>query len=182
MKDIVREGDPILRQKVAEVPVPLSEEVREELICMMNYVKNSQNPEVAQKYKLRPGVGLSANQVGLNKSMFVAYLKDEKDVQHEYALVNPKIISHSVSMVYLPEGEGCLSVDRNVEGFVPRYEKIKVKATDLNGQEVVIRLKGYPAIVVQHEIDHLHGIMFYDRINKENPFELPANVDIKSLY
>ncbi|MDR4889504.1 peptide deformylase [Fredinandcohnia sp. QZ13] len=182
MKDIVREGHPILAQKTEEVPVPLSEEDKESLISMMNYLKNSQDPELAKKYGLRPGVGLSANQVGLDKRMFVTYFTDFDDTLYEYHIVNPKIISHSVSMTYLPEGEGCLSVDRPVEGYVPRYEKIKIKAFDIHGQEILLRLKGYASIVFQHEMDHLNGIMFYDHINKENPFKLPENVAIKSLY
>lgn len=180
MKDIVREGNEILHQPTQEVMVPPSDEVKETLICMMNFLKNSQDPELAQKYKLRAGVGLSANQIGLNKRMFVAYLTDEKGKEHEYTLINPKIISHSVSKTYLPSGEGCLSVYREIKGFVPRYERIKVKGFNLEGEEIELKLKGYPSIVIQHEIDHLNGIMFYERINKENPFELPENC--KSLY
>lgn len=180
MKDIVKEGNPILNQATEEVTVPPSEEDKETLICMMNFLKNSQDAKLANKYKLRPGVGLSANQVGLNKRMFVAYLTDEKDKEHEYTFINPKIISHSVSMIYLPQGEGCLSVDRDIKGYVSRYERVKVKGFNLAGEEVIIKLSGYPSIVVQHEIDHLNGIMFYDRINKENPFKLPENS--KSLY
>lgn len=180
MKDIVREGNPILHQATREVPVPPTKEDKETLICMMNFLKNSQDPVLAKKYKLRAGVGLSANQIGLDKRMFVAFLTDEKGSEHEYTLINPKIISHSVSMIYLPQSEGCLSVDRNIEGFVPRYERIKVKGINIEGEEIVLKLRGYPSIVVQHEIDHLNGIMFYDRINKENPFKLPENS--KSLY
>ena len=180
MKDIVREGDGILHQPTEEVRLPLSTEDKETLICMMNFLKNSQDPAIAQKYKLRPGVGLSANQIGLNKRMFVAYLTDEKGNQHEYTLINPKIISHSVSMIYLPPSEGCLSVDREIKGFVPRYERIKVKGVNLDGEEVVIKLSGYGSIVLQHEIDHLDGKMFYERINKDNPFKLPENC--RSLY
>lgn len=180
MKDIVREGNPILHQATREVPVPPTKEDKETLICMMNFLKNSQDPVLAKKYKLRAGVGLSANQIGLNKRMFVAFLTDEKGSEHEYTLINPKIISHSVSMIYLPQSEGCLSVDRNIEGFVPRYERIKVKGINIEGEEIVLKLQGYPSIVVQHEIDHLNGIMFYDRINKENPFKIPENS--KSLY
>ncbi|MED3622648.1 peptide deformylase [Neobacillus thermocopriae] len=180
MKDIVREGNPILHQPTKEVILPLSEEDKETLICMMNFLKNSQDPSVAKKYKLRAGVGLSANQIGLNKRMFVAYLTDEKGIKHEYTLINPKIISHSVSIIYLPQGEGCLSVDREIKGYVPRYERIKVKGFNLEGEEIVLKLKGYASIVIQHEIDHLDGIMFYDRMNKENPFKLPENS--KSLY
>ena len=112
--------------------------------------------------------------------MFVAYLTDEKGNQHEYTLINPKIISHSVSMIYLPPSEGCLSVDREIKGFVPRYERIKVKGVNLDGEEVVIKLSGYGSIVLQHEIDHLDGKMFYERINKDNPFKLPENC--RSLY
>lgn len=182
MKDIVREGHDILRKATAGVSLPPSEEEKEELLAMLQFLKNSQDPETAKRYGLRPGVGLSANQIGLDKRMFAAYFTDEKTRQHEYMLLNPKIVSHSVKMIYLPEGEGCLSVDRDVKGNVPRYERIKVKAYDITGKEVVLRLKGYAAIVAQHEIDHLNGIMFYDRINSENPFKLPEGVEIESAW
>ncbi|WP_212971963.1 peptide deformylase [Bacillus sp. J14TS2] len=175
MNDIIRERDPILHQQTQEVKIPPSKEDQETLICMMNFLKNSQDPVLAKKYRLRAGVGLSANQIGLNKRMFAAYLTDEKGREHEYTLINPRILSHSVSMIYLPPSEGCLSVDREVKGFVPRYERIKVRGYNLLGEEVVLKLRGYASIVVQHEIDHLNGIMFYDRINKENPFQLPEN-------
>lgn len=180
MKDIVREGDPILRKVIDEVSLPPSKDDKETLQCMLQFLKNSQDPQLAAKYKLRSGVGLSANQIGLNKRMFVAYIVDEKG-EHEYMLINPKIVSHSVSMIYLPQGEGCLSVDRQEIGYVPRYERIRVKAWNEDGNEVMIKLSGYQAIVFQHEIDHLNGIMFYDHINSENPLQLPENVDIKSL-
>jgi peptide deformylase len=181
MKDIVREGDPILRQVTDEVSLPISEEDRETLGCMMQYLKNSQDPKLQKKFNLREGVGLSANQIGLNKRMFVMYFPDEKGKLFEYALVNPKIISHSATMIYLPQSEGCLSVDRDIKGYVPRYERVKIKAVDGNGEEIEMRLKGFAAIVFQHELDHLNGMMFYDRINTENPFKLPENVEVKSL-
>lgn len=181
MKDIVREGDPILRQIVDEISLPPSEEDREELASMMQFLKNSQDPAASKKYGLRAGVGLSANQIGLNKRMFVVYFTDEKGNLHEYALINPKIISTSTAMVYLPQSEGCLSVDREISGYVPRYERIKLKAFDPKGNELNLRFKGFPAVVIQHEMDHLNGIMFYDRINRENPFKLPENVDIRSI-
>ncbi|MFJ7367425.1 peptide deformylase [Peribacillus frigoritolerans] len=181
MKDIVREGDPILRQVTDEVSLPISDEDRETLKCMMQYLKNSQDPKLQKKFNLREGVGLSANQIGLNKRMFVMYFPDEKGKLFEYALVNPKIISHSATMIYLPQSEGCLSVDRDIKGYVPRYERVKIKALDGNGEEIEMRLKGFAAIVFQHELDHLNGMMFYDRINTENPFKLPENVEVKSL-
>jgi peptide deformylase len=182
MKDIVKEGTEVLRIKTKEVDIPLLEEDKEALLCMLQYLKNSQNPSIAKKYKLRPGSGLSANQIGLDKRMFAALFVNERNEDTEYMMINPRIVSHSVNMIYLPEGEGCLSVDRDVKGYVPRYERIKVKAYDINGKEVEFKLKGYGSIVTQHEIDHLNGIMFYDRINKDNPFKLPENVEIRSLY
>jgi peptide deformylase len=181
MKDIVKEGEPILRQVIDEIDLPPSGEDKEELASMMQFLKNSQDPVVAKKYGLRAGVGLSANQIGLNKRMFVAYFNDEKGKFYEYALINPKIISTSATMIYLPKSEGCLSVEREIKGYVPRYERIKLKAYDMEGNEVNMRFKGFPAIVMQHEIDHLNGIIFYDRINADNPFKLPENVEIESI-
>ncbi|ASA26608.1 peptide deformylase [Paenibacillus donghaensis] len=182
MDDIIREGEPVLRTVAEPVALPLQQEDRETLECMLQFLKNSQDPEMSAEYRLRSGVGLSANQIGVTKRLFVMYSTDEKDRIIEHAWANPKIISHSVSMVYLPESEGCLSVDRPVHGFVPRYESVKVRGYNLDGKEVTLKFKGYQAIIIQHEIDHLDGIMFYDRINKEHPFKLPQGVEIRSLY
>ncbi|MEG0693105.1 MAG: peptide deformylase, partial [Oscillospiraceae bacterium] len=76
--------------------------------------------------------------------------------------------------------EGIHSVNRDDPGYVPRHTRITVTYLDLNGEEQKIRLKNYSAIVVQHEIDHINGIMFYDHINKEDPFHLDENVSILS--
>ncbi|MEQ6047595.1 peptide deformylase [Lysinibacillus capsici] len=176
MKDFVKEHSAILRKETQEVSIPVTNEDRNTLLAMLQYLKNSQNPTLAKKYKLRPGSGLSANQIGVDKRMFAVLFDDQ-----EMMLINPKIMSHSLNMIYLPEGEGCLSVNRPVPGFVPRYERIKVKAYDIDGHEIIVQLQGYGAIVVQHEIDHLNGIMFYDRINKEHPFKLPNHVIIESF-
>lgn len=175
MEDIVREGDSILTQTAAEVPLPPSEEDKHILEEMLQFVKNSQDEELAEKYQLRPGVGLAAPQIGLSKRMIAVHFEDYNEKLYSYGLFNPKIISHSVEMTYLSSGEGCLSVDREVPGYVPRYARITVRATDLEGNQVKLRLRGYAAIVFQHEIDHLNGIMFYDRINKEDPFHEPEN-------
>ncbi|MGM8214314.1 peptide deformylase [Bacillaceae bacterium W0354] len=175
MDDIVREGNPILRKRAEEVTLPPTDEEKETLNKMMEFLINSQDEEIAQKYNLRTGVGLAAPQIGVSKRMIAVLFTDLNDQEYSYALFNPKIISHSVDLTYLPNGEGCLSVDREVPGIVPRYAKITVKATTLDGKEVKLRLKGYAAIVFQHEIDHLNGIMFYDHINKDNPLEAPEN-------
>ncbi|KGA82938.1 MAG: peptide deformylase [Lysinibacillus fusiformis] len=181
MKDFVKEHSVLLRKQTQDVAIPVPLEDRHILLSMLQYLKNSQDPILIKKYKLRPGSGLSANQIGVDKRMFAVFFEDH-DQKHEMMFINPKVMSHSINMIYLPEGEGCLSVNRPVHGFVPRYERIKVKAYNIDGQEFMLSLKGYESIVVQHEIDHLNGIMFYDRINKDNPFELPKNVIIESLY
>ncbi|MBO9130332.1 peptide deformylase [Bacillus sp. 165] len=175
MKDIIREGHPVLREVAKEVPLPPSEEDIHTLKSMIEFVINSQNPELAAHYQLRPGIGLAAPQIGISKRMIAVHVTDHDDKLYSYALFNPKIISHSVERTYLTSGEGCLSVDRSVPGYVPRYARITVKATSINGEELKLRLKGLPAIVFQHEIDHLNGIMFYDHINQTNPLAIPEN-------
>ncbi|WP_059104968.1 peptide deformylase [Shouchella shacheensis] len=164
MDEIIREGNPILRQVAKPVSLPLSTEDKLTLQDMLDFIKNSQDTDIAEKYGLRPGVGLAAPQIGISKRMFAVHVTDENDKVYSMALVNPKVVSHSVEQKELENGEGCLSVDREVEGVVPRYARIKLKATDINGKEVLLRLRGYVAIVFQHELDHLDGVMFYDRI------------------
>lgn len=175
MDDIVREGHPVLREKAKDVILPASEEDKQTLQKMIEFVINSQDSEISAKYGLRPGIGLAAPQIGVSKKMIAIHVTDENEELYSYALFNPKIISHSTQRSYLAGGEGCLSVDREVPGYVPRYAKITVKAVDLEGKEIKLRLKGLPAIVFQHEIDHLNGIMFYDHIDKENPFKEPED-------
>ena len=175
MNEIVREGHPSLERTAKEVTVPITQEDKKLLEDMLTFLKNSQDEETARMFDLRAGVGIAAPQLGIEKRLIAVHFEEENGKLYSYGLVNPKIISHSVEKTYLPGGEGCLSVDRNIEGFVPRYTRITIKATDLNNNPVKLRLKGYPAVVFQHEIDHLNGIMFYDHINQENPFHIPEN-------
>ncbi|WP_010097947.1 peptide deformylase [Ornithinibacillus scapharcae] len=175
MDDVVREGHPSLREVANEVAIPPSEEELTLLGDMLKFLKNSQDEKTCARYNLRPGVGIAAPQLGINKRLIAVHFEDGNGKLYSYGLINPKIVSHSVEKAYLAVGEGCLSVDRNVEGFVPRYARITVKATTLEGEEIKLRLKDYAAIVFQHEIDHLNGIMFYDHINQDNPYAIPEN-------
>ncbi|WP_456275660.1 peptide deformylase [Bacillus sp. AK128] len=175
MKDIIREGHPTLRQVAEEVALPASEEDKKILKEMIEFVINSQNPEIASIHDLRPGIGIAAPQINIPKRMIAIHVTDEKDNLCSYALFNPKIVSHSIEKSFLDSGEGCLSVDRAVEGYVPRYARITVKGTTLEGKDVKLRLKGLLSIVFQHEIDHLNGIMFFDHIDKDNPYREPEN-------
>lgn len=171
MDDIIRDGHPTLRKVAADVPMPPTEEDKNTLKNLLEYVINSQNEEIASIYGLRPGIGLAAPQINVSKRMIAVHLHDEKGNLYSYALFNPKIISHSVEKSYLTSGEGCLSVDENIPGYVPRFARITLKGTTIDGNEVKLRLKGLPAICFQHEIDHLNGIMFYDYIDKQDPFK-----------
>ena len=91
--------------------------------------------------------------------------------------INPVITYRSKEMVYLPGGEGCLSVDRDTLGLVtPRHYKITLKSAiyDFNTNKIkniTLNLEGYPAIVIQHEYDHLQGILFFDKIDKNDPYQ-----------
>lgn len=177
MKDIVRDGHQALREKSIDVPLPPSEENVQLLDDMLDFIKNSQDEEIAEKYELRAGVGLAAPQLGINKKLLAIHLPYNDEV-YSYQLMNPKIISHSVEKAYLAGGEGCLSVDENVEGYVIRNRRITVRAYNKAGEKIKIRLKGYPAVVMQHEIDHLNGIMFYDYINQKYPYQAPEDAHI----
>ncbi|MBS7345043.1 MAG: peptide deformylase [Caryophanon sp.] len=170
MDDIIREGHETLRTKAVELTFPLTAEERQLAADMMEFLINSQDPIMAEKYNLRGGIGLAANQVNVAKRMFALHLTDDNDEQVSFVAINPKIVSHSVEQTYITSGEGCLSVDRHVPGYVPRYARITVKFKDVDGNEQKIRLKGLPAIAFQHELDHLNGVMFYDRINEKDPF------------
>ena len=176
MKDIVREGHPALRQKAEEVDFPLSIEDAKLAQDLHEYVKNSQDSEMVERFDLRPGIGIAAPQVNVPKRMFALHLPDD-DSKISFVAINPKILSHSVEKTYISVGEGCLSVDRVIEGYVPRYARITAKGFYPDGREFKLRLKGLAAIAFQHELDHLNGIMFYDRINKENPYaDIPDSV------
>ena len=81
------------------------------------------------------------------------------------------MISHSEELIYASEGEGCLSVNRDVEGIVPRYARVTFTGYDLDGKEIKYRAREELAIAFQHEMDHLNGILFVDHIDPKNPFK-----------
>jgi len=93
---------------------------------------------------------------------------DDKAVRDFTALINPEIVKYEGSVV--ADYEGCLSVN-GFYGKVPRYTKIRVKALDMNGNEVRFKAEGFLARVIQHEIDHTNGIVFVDHIkDKQDAF------------
>lgn len=184
MKNFIAEDDPILRQVAEPVQFPLSEEDEQLIEEMRQFLINSQTPEIAEEYNLRPGVGVAAPQLGISKQIFAIYLTefDEEgnvtDVVIDEVFINPRILKHSVKKIALSEGEGCLSVPRSVPGIVPRPKRVTFEYQDIEGDFYEAKLTDYEAIVIQHEIDHLKGILFYDHINAENPWETDDNTSI----
>ncbi len=170
--DIIMDNHPLIRQKSEKVQLPLQTEDRDLLMGMLQHVRDSIDPKLSQERGLRPAVGISAVQLGILKQLVAISIDYGEDGKTEFALVNPRIISHSAQHAYLKNGEGCLSVDTEHEGHVFRYARVKVKAYDaLSEQEIIITAKGYEAIVLQHEIDHLSGKLFYDRIDTSDPWK-----------
>ena len=175
-KNILLDSDPVLRKKAINVSVPLSDEDKKILQAMLEYVRNSQDEKFCEEHNVRPSVGIAAPQIGVSKKMLAISIKNEDNQPLEFALVNPKIITNSTKKAYLENGESCLSVATDVEGVVLRYYRITVRAYNLLTDQIEeIKLKGYPAIVMQHEIDHLKGILYYDHINEIDPWHKPED-------
>lgn len=166
----------ILRQKSKEVTFPLSEEDKELINNMIMYLRISQDEEYAQKNDIRAGMGLSAVQLGILKRYFVISYKNDDGTFLEYKVINPKIVSHSEEEIYVEEGEGCLSVNEYVEGIVPRYARVTIDYFDTEGNKQSVRVREEIAVAFQHEIDHLDGILFTDKIDKNNPYKNKDNM------
>ena len=171
MKDILDEKEKILKTVSKEVELPLSEEDKKTINDIIEFLTNSQIPELAEKYNLRPGMGLAAIQLGIPKRYFVVVHEVEEGIFDNYVIINPKVVSTSQEIIYVGEGEGCLSVNREVCGIVPRYARITLEGFDEEGRKIRVRGREELAIAFQHELDHLNGILFTDKIDKKNPFK-----------
>lgn len=171
-KDILDEKDKRLRMVSKEVEFPLTDKDKEAIKLMKEYLTNSQIEDLAEKYKLRPGMGMAAIQLGIPKRYLVIVHEQEiKETFKTYVVINPTITSSSEEKIYVEEGEGCLSVNRPVDGIIPRCARITVEGFDENGKPIKVRAREELAIAFQHEIDHLNGILFVDRIDKKHPFK-----------
>ena len=171
MKDIIDEKDKRIRTVSKEVVFPLTKEDKKHVDDMLEYLTNSQIEELSEKYDLRPGMGLSAIQLGIPKRYFVVVYEYDEGKFENYVIFNPKIVSNSMEKIYFEMGEGCLSVNRDVEGIIPRYARVTVEGYDIDGNKIRVRAREELAIAFQHEMDHLDGILFYDHIDKKNPFK-----------
>ena len=168
---ILDESNKILHEKSDDVVFPLDSKTKKLIDDSLTYLEMTQIEEYSEKYDLRPGMGLSFVQIGIKKRIFVISEELDDGKFRRYVVINPKIISKSEELIYVGEGEGCLSVNREVEGIVPRYARITVAAFDEHGNPFTIRVREDISVAFQHEIDHLNGILFVDKIDKKNPYK-----------
>lgn len=148
---IITEGDPRLRQKAVRIK-SIDDGLRRLARDMWDTLQAAN------------GVGLAAPQVGVLRRLIIVHIpagfEQEDDPEIKLTLVNPEIVKASGRQV---GPEGCLSIPGWV-GDVPRAMNVTVKARDLDDREVRIKASGFLARVLQHEIDHLDGILFVDRV------------------
>jgi len=118
--------------------------------------------DMAETMYEAPGVGLAAIQAGIDKSIIVYDPAADDQKKDFHALINPEIVFSDGSMI--SENEGCLSVP-DLRADVKRFETVTVEALDRNGKPVKIEAEGLLSVIMQHEIDHLKGILFIDHIS-----------------
>ena len=141
---IVKEGNPVLREKAKPIT-----NVNDAAIRLLNNLRDT-------LWETDRGVGLAAPQIGISKRAFVVELKEQEAY---YEMINPELSDLEGSE---ESWEGCLSTP-GLEGLIPRAVKLKVSYTDREGNRRELQAEGYLARVIQHEIDHLEGVLFRDR-------------------
>ena len=160
IKKILTEPDPFLRQKSTKV-----EEVNDEIRTLMN--------DMLETMYNAPGIGLAAIQIGIPKRVIVIDLSREDEKKNPLYFVNPEIITNSnIDATY---EEGCLSVPGQF-AEINRPDKCKIKYLDYNNSEKILDAEGLLATCIQHEMDHLEGILFIDYLSK-----LKKNMIVKKL-
>lgn len=168
--DILDENDKRLRKVSVDAKLPLSKEYKDIIKQIITELTYSQIEEYEKKYDLRPGMGLAFPQLGINERIIVIVHEFDDGKFDNYVVVNPKIVSSSNEMIAAEAGEGCLSVNRDVDGHIPRNARVTIEGYDTDGNKIKVRAREELSIAFQHEIDHLNGILFYDRIDKNKPF------------
>jgi peptide deformylase len=148
--DIVLYPDPRLKKKSAEVPASALDE-HQKLF-----------DDMVETMYAADGVGLAAPQIGVNLRIAVIDTSPRQEGEKLRFFINPEIVSHSETRV--PYVEGCLSIPGEAEE-VQRWETVKVRALGRDGKSFELDATELLAIAVQHEIDHLDGLLFIDRLS-----------------
>ena len=150
------------KMKIYEIPEPVLRQKAEKVGAVDASVRQLLSDMLETMYAGN-GVGLAANQVGLLKRLVVIDCAKDEEEPDPIKMVNPEIIAHSDNKIL--HNEGCLSLPREYAD-VERWETVKVRYTDENGKEQTRDADGLLAIAMQHEIDHLDGILFIDYLSK----------------
>jgi peptide deformylase len=159
-EDIITLPDPMLRMRSKRIGF-VSDEVHQLVADMQDATLDW---EASRKHEV--GVALAAVQIArLERVVIIRNNCDDKNDRTFTVLINPEIVKYEGEII--KDYEGCLSI-KDLYGFVPRSDKVKVKAIGLNGKEIRITAEGFMARTLQHEIDHTNGVVYIDHI-KENP-------------
>lgn len=154
VRTIVRLGHPALRTPAEPVPTErLGTPGLAELVA-----------DMVETMRDADGVGLAAPQLGLGLQLFVYEAVDEEEPERGIPLrvvINPMVEPHPGELLY--DWEGCLSIP-DLRGLVPRHPEVRVRGFDERGQPVDFVAEGFEARIVQHEFDHLNGVVFLDRM------------------
>jgi peptide deformylase len=129
---------------------------------LLDFVYQTSNKGTARDKNRPSTVGLSANQLGYNLSIAIVDLGiGHKSYNDLHVLVNPEITWSSKTII--ERDEGCVNLE-HIRGFVKRSKRIKVSAFDRSGNKITLDVHGWPAILLQHEINHLNGKLFIDKL------------------
>ncbi len=148
--------------KIFQIPEPVLRQKAEEVSVVDDVVRQTLADMLATMYAGH-GVGLAAQQVGLLKRLVVVDCATDEEEPNPIKMVNPKIIAHSDNKIL--HNEGCLSLPREYAD-VERWETVTVEYLNENGEKRTCAAEGLLAIAMQHELDHLDGILFIDHISK----------------
>ena len=131
--NILDEKDSRLRKISKDATFPLSKEYKNTIEQIIQELTYSQIEEYEKKYDLRPGMGLAFPQLGINERIIVIVHEYDDGKFEDYVVINPKLVSYSDEMIAVEAGEGCLSVNRDVEGHIKRYARVTVEGYDVDG-------------------------------------------------
>lgn len=156
----------------------LRSKVFQQLIeIMLDFVYGTNSKGESRKRDQAMTVGLSANQIGILKRISVVDLAiGHKDFSDLHVLINPEIIWSSKGTI--ERNEGCVNLD-NIWGYVTRSKRVKVRALDRSGNKIELDLKGWAAVLLQHEIDHLQGKLFIDHLQDPTQAHLVEAADYR---
>ena len=148
-------------QKILTYPHPVLRKKAEKIKKIDDGIKQLA-ADMGETMYNAPGVGLAANQIGVARQLIVVDVSKEENEKKYIVLINPEISEGEGSVV---GEEGCLSV-LEYESKVKRFQKIRVTALDIEGNELDFEAEDRFARIIQHEVDHLHGKLFIDRISR----------------